>query len=80
MLAYMLQLAQLIVNAGGHGALIEYINEAKGNARLPGVMALGYIGAFSETLALAIIVAQGTLLKHIFLRIQWSLVLQVSCL
>ena len=49
------------MNAGGHAALIDYINESKGNARLPGIMALGYIAAFSETLALAIIVHQGIL-------------------
>jgi len=55
------ELARLIVNASGHGALIDYINEAKGNARLSGIMALGYIGAFSDTLALAIIVHQGIL-------------------
>lgn len=55
------ELAQLIVNAGGHGALIEYTDHAKGAARLPGIMALGYIAAFSETLALAVIVHQGLL-------------------
>jgi len=53
------ELARLIVNAGGHAALIDYTNECRGNARLPGVMALGYIAAFSDTLALAIIVHQG---------------------
>lgn len=53
------ELAQLIVNGGGHGALIDYINEARSSSRLPGVMALGYIAAFSETLSLAIVVAQG---------------------
>ena len=52
------QLATLIVNAGGHAAIIDYISESKGNARLPGIMTLGYIAAFSETLALAIIVHQ----------------------
>merc|ERR1719229_2088823 len=55
------ELARLIVNASGHAALIDYINEAKGNARLSGIMALGYIGAFSDTLALAIIIHQGIL-------------------
>ena len=30
------QLAQLIVNAGGVGALVDYVNEARGNSRLPG--------------------------------------------
>ena len=55
------ELATLIVNAGGHAAIIDYISESKGNARLPGIMTLGYIAAFSETLALAIIVHQGIL-------------------
>ncbi len=53
------ELAQLIVNQGGHGAIVDYCNESVGAARLPGVMALGYIAAFSETLALAVIMAQG---------------------
>jgi len=53
------ELAQLVVNEGGHGALIDYINKSTGAARLPGIMALGYIAAFSETLARAIIVKQG---------------------
>lgn len=55
------ELAQLIVNSGGHGAVIEYIGVAKGASRLPGIMTLGYIAAFSETLALAIIVHQGVM-------------------
>lgn len=55
------ELAQLVVNSAGHTALIDYTNKSKGAARLPGVMALGYIGAFSETLALAVIVAQGVM-------------------
>lgn len=53
------ELAQLIVNAGGVGALVDFVTEAKGNARLPGIMTLGYIAAFSETLALAVIVSKG---------------------
>jgi 3-methyladenine DNA glycosylase AlkD len=53
------QLARLIVNAGGVGAMVDYVNEARGNGRLPGIMTLGYISAFSETLALAVIVAKG---------------------
>jgi len=52
-------LAQLIVNAGGVGALVDYVNETRGNTRLAGVMTLGYISAFSETLALAVIVSKG---------------------
>ena len=53
------ELAQLIVGSGGVGALIDYISESKGNSRLPGIMALGYIAAFSETLGLAVIAERG---------------------
>jgi hypothetical protein len=53
------ELAQLIVNCGGHAAVIEYVSKAGGPGKLPGIMTLGYIAAFSETLALAIIVKQG---------------------
>ena len=53
------ELAKLIVNSGGAGALVDYVSEALGNNKLPGIMALGYISAFSETLALATIVSKG---------------------
>lgn len=49
------ELAQLVVGNGGVGALVEYICQSQGNNRLPGIMALGYIAAFSETLALSVI-------------------------
>eukprot|EP00611_Tribonema_gayanum_P016699 TRINITY_DN290_c0_g1_i1.p2 TRINITY_DN290_c0_g1~~TRINITY_DN290_c0_g1_i1.p2 ORF type:complete len:240 (+),score=113.53 TRINITY_DN290_c0_g1_i1:1170-1889(+) len=52
------ELAKLVVNAGGAAALVDYAAEARGAARLPGVMALGYVAAFSERLALAVIVAR----------------------
>ena len=55
------ELAQLVVNAGGHAALIHYLSTVTGPSRLPAIMALGYIGAFSETLATAIIIKQGLL-------------------
>lgn len=55
------ELAQLIVNQGGHGAIVDYCNESQGNSRLPGLMTLGYVAAFSETLALAVIVSQGVI-------------------
>ena len=38
-------LAKLIVNAGGVAAMVDYITEARGNNRLPGIMTLGYIAA-----------------------------------
>jgi len=53
------ELAKLISNAGGEAALVDYIGETKGNARLPGIMTLGYIAAFDETLAIGIINAKG---------------------
>ena len=53
------ELAQLIVGNGGVAALVEYVGESRGNNRLPGIMALGYIGAFSETLALSVIASKG---------------------
>eukprot|EP00750_Incisomonas_marina_P008660 INCI15576.1.p1 GENE.INCI15576.1~~INCI15576.1.p1 ORF type:complete len:508 (-),score=108.71 INCI15576.1:1555-3078(-) len=53
------EMAKLIVNAGGAAALVDYVLKSSGNARLPAIMALGYIAAFSETLALAIIVSKG---------------------
>jgi hypothetical protein len=49
------ELAQLVVGNGGVGALVDYVGESAGNNRLPGIMALGYIAAFSETLALSVI-------------------------
>jgi len=53
------ELAKLIVNAGGAATLVDFVTETKGHVRLPGIMALGYIAAFSETLALAVIVHKG---------------------
>ena len=47
------------MNAGGVPPLVDYVNESKENDRLPGIMTLGYIAAFSETLALAIILHNG---------------------
>jgi hypothetical protein len=55
------ELAKLIVNSGGAAALVDYISDSSitGNNLLPGIMAIGFIAAFSETLALAIIVSKG---------------------
>ena len=53
------ELAQLVVGAGGVGALVDYVGSTKGNTRLPGIMALGYIAAFSETLGLSVIAEKG---------------------
>merc|ERR1711862_623903 len=53
------ELAQLIVNAGGVAAVVDYVGESKGNVRLPGIMMLGYVSAHSENLAMAVIVSKG---------------------
>ncbi|KAJ1512952.1 Sperm-associated antigen 6 [Coelomomyces lativittatus] len=54
-----MQLAQLVVNSGALAAVIDYLSEARGQARIPAIMTLGYLSAFSETLALAVIVSKG---------------------
>jgi len=53
------ELAKLICNAGGVAALVDYITESKGNIRLPGIMTLGFIAAYDESLAMAIIASKG---------------------
>ena len=55
------QLSQLVVNAGGLGVLVDYVSEIKGTNRLPGIMTLGYIAAFSESLAQSVIVNGGVI-------------------
>ena len=52
-------MAQLLVNAGGLAAIVDFIGENKGNIRLPGVMMLGYVGAHTENLAMAVIISKG---------------------
>lgn len=52
-------LANIICNAGGSAALVEYIGDSTGNSRLPGIMTLGYIAAFDEHNAMAIINSKG---------------------
>lgn len=51
-------MAQIIVNAGGIAAIIDYIDNSKGTAKLPGIMTLGYISVFSETLAFSVLLAK----------------------
>eukprot|EP00730_Choanoeca_flexa_P019618 TRINITY_DN9591_c0_g1_i3.p1 TRINITY_DN9591_c0_g1~~TRINITY_DN9591_c0_g1_i3.p1 ORF type:complete len:538 (+),score=125.89 TRINITY_DN9591_c0_g1_i3:37-1614(+) len=53
------ELAQLIVNSGGVISVVDYVNESSGSALMPAVMALGYIAAFSERLAMSVIVSHG---------------------
>ena len=58
LLSSCLQLSQLIVNAGGVAAIVDYLGDTQGNVRLPGVMMLGYVAAHSESLAMAVIVSK----------------------
>ena len=51
-------MSQLIVNAGGVAAIIDFVGDTKGNVRLPGIMMLGYVAAHSENLAMAVIVSK----------------------
>jgi 3-methyladenine DNA glycosylase AlkD len=53
------ELANKICENGGNAALVEYISDSKGNARLPGIMTLGYIASFDEHNAMAIINSKG---------------------
>jgi 3-methyladenine DNA glycosylase AlkD len=55
------ELAQAVVNGGGHKHLIDYMmnKDTKGANILPAIMAIGYIAAFSDTLASTIILDQG---------------------
>lgn len=52
------ELAQLVVHSGGCAVLVDYLEGVKGGLKVPGIMALGYIAAFNDMLALAVIVAK----------------------
>lgn len=47
-----------IIASGGAQTIVEYISDCKGPSRLPGIMTLGFIGAFDESLALTVIQAK----------------------
>lgn len=60
------ELSALIVNAGGVAAVVDYVIQSKADTApeskgmgLPGIMTLGYIASFSETMAKAVIDARG---------------------
>lgn len=52
------QLAQMIVNCGAVGAVVDYLGNCHGNLRLPGIMMLGYVAAHGENLAMAVILSK----------------------
>jgi HEAT repeat protein len=49
------ELAMLVINVGGAAALVQYLKPEAGNDPLSAVMAVGYIAAFSQSLASALI-------------------------
>lgn len=52
------ELAQMIVNAGGVAAVVDYVSSTRGNVRLPAIMMLGYTAAHTESLAMAVILSK----------------------
>ncbi|CAH2244492.1 jg17966 [Pararge aegeria aegeria] len=57
-----MQLAQLVVNTGGCGPLVELLSEGAGGSRVPACMALGYIAGQSDQLAMAVIEAKAVVI------------------
>lgn len=56
-------------------ATIEYLNENKGVARLPGVLILGYIAGYDAQTAMSIITSKGiTVLKDSLIQVPDDLV------
>ncbi|XP_008299598.1 sperm-associated antigen 6-like [Stegastes partitus] len=53
------ELSQVIINYGALSGVIDYVNDCRGNLRLPGIMMLGYVAAHSENLAMAVIISKG---------------------
>ena len=56
------QLAQLVVNTGALGGLVDYMGRSGKEAQLPAIQAIGYISSMSEELASAVIKSKVTLL------------------
>lgn len=52
------------MNAGGSAAIVDFVNDqSTGSGKLPGIMTLGYLSAFSETMAKAVIDVNGVSYK-----------------
>ncbi len=52
------QLATIIVNCGGTVSIVDYLSSSQGASKLPGIMTLGFIAAYDETLAMNVISAK----------------------
>jgi hypothetical protein len=69
------ELSKLFVEAGGITATIEYLNENKGVARLPGILILGYVAGYDAHTAMSIITSKGvTVLKDSLIQVPDDLV------
>ena len=69
------ELAKIFVDAGGITAVIDFLNQNKDIVRLPGIVALGYVGAYSEKSAMSIIDGKGiAILKDSLIQIPDDLV------
>jgi HEAT repeat protein len=55
------ELAALVVNAGGLLVIADYIKNADDEGKIPAIMALGFIAAFADSLALQVIRARAIL-------------------
>jgi hypothetical protein len=55
-------LAQLIVNSGEISVILHYIIELDGTNKLSGIIYLGYIASFGETMAAAVFLGKGVCL------------------
>ena len=40
-------MAKIFVEAGGISTMIDFLNENKDTNRLPGIVSLGYVGAYN---------------------------------
>lgn len=52
-------LSQLVSQTGGVSVVVDYIANASGSAKVPGIMALGYVVSMNEMLAMSVIVSNG---------------------
>ena len=53
-------LAKTFADAGGITSVIDFLSQNKDSIRLPGIVALGYVGAYNEKDAMAIIEGKGS--------------------
>lgn len=52
------ELSKLVVTSGALLPIVDFVSEAEGDDKLPGIMTLGFISAYSDTMAQAVIEAK----------------------